>query len=116
MFDEIETNKIHVTRSRTFFKAPTTGNYNLIASSKYNALVLLHKTADVIPSNFANSDLKLEVSGNQFREPFLQYRNSKFSTISDPVSLEENKYYYMEIWTQRKGNNNGHTSVGFISD
>ena len=77
---------------------------------------MLHKTANVIPNTFANSDLWLDVSGSAFREPFLQYKDGKFSTISDPVLLEQDKYYYMEIWTERKGNNNGHTSVGFISD
>ena len=36
--------------------------------------------------------------------------------MSDSVYLEKEKFYYMEIWSLRKGKSNGHTSVGFISD
>ena len=117
VFNNFQATGSYVTRSRTFFKAPKSGNYYIWYSGDDRIKVYFSKTHSTIPASWSDAtDLVVDLNhATGFRDIWSTWdaTNNKFTRRSNRIDgLVQDNYYYIEMFfSEIRGND--HATIGF---
>ena len=117
LYNNVQVSGSYVTVSRTFFKAPKSGNYYIWHSADDKLKVYFSKIPSTIPASWDDSTDLVVNQGyyTGLRSIWNSWDSStnKFSRKSERIdNLVKDNYYYMEMY-HAESSGGDHATIGF---